>query len=410
MDWMGHPLVRAIVENLDDDAPRLVFADWLDEHDHASWAELIRVQCRIAGLDEAAVEVPVLRSREQQLLRGAHRPWEATMPRLDGLAWNSRHRQSTGFERGFPEWATWGSLRNWQAQLSRFWEETTINRLAIQLEPSRSVAEVFRLITGSDPRINRLRELDFRLTSGRMEHWVLDAMSEFGVLNQLEGLSITADGVNWDGLSRYLQSHSGVGLVGLSLKLREIAPSLLRVLGDPKRPEPWLLLRLDGRTDSPWELATLLHSPSVEGIHTLELSQEHVHPMILAALIESPRLARLEQLRVASDYWDLPSLRRLVASGMVRMVRHLQLRFHERSSEAVAALAQVTGQTRWLSLRLELGPMGDQAWRMIEESPAFANLRSLQIRTESPEPEREATLRNRFGNRLRWSVVQSRSA
>jgi uncharacterized protein (TIGR02996 family) len=40
--------LRAIVAHPDDDLPRLVAADWLDEHGQPSWAELIRVQCELA--------------------------------------------------------------------------------------------------------------------------------------------------------------------------------------------------------------------------------------------------------------------------------------------------------------------------------------------------------------------------
>jgi uncharacterized protein (TIGR02996 family) len=41
-------LLRAIVAAPDDDAPRLVYADWLDEHGEAARAEFIRLQCKLA--------------------------------------------------------------------------------------------------------------------------------------------------------------------------------------------------------------------------------------------------------------------------------------------------------------------------------------------------------------------------
>lgn len=44
------PFLRAIFANPDDDLPRLVFADWLDEHGDHAWAELIRIQCELARL------------------------------------------------------------------------------------------------------------------------------------------------------------------------------------------------------------------------------------------------------------------------------------------------------------------------------------------------------------------------
>jgi uncharacterized protein (TIGR02996 family) len=43
--------LRDIIASPDDDAPRLIYADWLDEHGAEARAELIRVQCERARLD-----------------------------------------------------------------------------------------------------------------------------------------------------------------------------------------------------------------------------------------------------------------------------------------------------------------------------------------------------------------------
>src|SRR5262245_30165079 len=43
--------LRTIAENPDDDAPRLVFSDWLEEHEHHERAEFIRLQIELAGMD-----------------------------------------------------------------------------------------------------------------------------------------------------------------------------------------------------------------------------------------------------------------------------------------------------------------------------------------------------------------------
>jgi uncharacterized protein (TIGR02996 family) len=69
--------IRAMWEHFDDDAPRLVYADWLEEHGDAVRAEFIRVQCELEPLrdrkgDERAVE---LRQREAQLLRRHRDQW-----------------------------------------------------------------------------------------------------------------------------------------------------------------------------------------------------------------------------------------------------------------------------------------------------------------------------------------------
>ena len=39
------PFLAAISANLDDDTPRLVFADWLQENGDEPRAEFIRIQC-----------------------------------------------------------------------------------------------------------------------------------------------------------------------------------------------------------------------------------------------------------------------------------------------------------------------------------------------------------------------------
>ena len=54
-------------ENPDDDAPRLIFADWLDEHGEARRAEFIRVQVELA---KAEMELPTLCRRDKELDNG----------------------------------------------------------------------------------------------------------------------------------------------------------------------------------------------------------------------------------------------------------------------------------------------------------------------------------------------------
>ena len=45
-------LWAAVCENPDDDAPRLVFADWLEEHGRTPWATFIRAQVQAARLPD----------------------------------------------------------------------------------------------------------------------------------------------------------------------------------------------------------------------------------------------------------------------------------------------------------------------------------------------------------------------
>jgi uncharacterized protein (TIGR02996 family) len=57
--------LRDIVEHPDDDTPRLIFADWLEEHGDPARGEFIRVQVQLAA---GSVSLR-LKQREQELLR-----------------------------------------------------------------------------------------------------------------------------------------------------------------------------------------------------------------------------------------------------------------------------------------------------------------------------------------------------
>jgi uncharacterized protein (TIGR02996 family) len=81
----GSQLLAAIVANPDEDTPRLVYADWLDENGLADRAEFIRVACRIIRLRPEAkrtnrtsaerVELAALEMRASDLLNTSIVEW-----------------------------------------------------------------------------------------------------------------------------------------------------------------------------------------------------------------------------------------------------------------------------------------------------------------------------------------------
>jgi uncharacterized protein (TIGR02996 family) len=58
-------ILRAIGQAPDDDAPRLVYADWLDECKEPARAELIRVQCELARLGTGTLRTDAERERQK---------------------------------------------------------------------------------------------------------------------------------------------------------------------------------------------------------------------------------------------------------------------------------------------------------------------------------------------------------
>src|SRR5262249_45999900 len=84
--------LHAILEAPDDDAPRLVYADWLDDHGDSDRAEFIRLQCALAKLPPDAPQRPAMRQREEELL--SLHSWEWAV----GFGWKVQEWQ---FVRGF---------------------------------------------------------------------------------------------------------------------------------------------------------------------------------------------------------------------------------------------------------------------------------------------------------------------
>src|SRR5262249_34394250 len=74
-DVMHERFLSDILAHPEDDAPRLVYADWLEENGQPERAEFIRLQIDLASLPEHDPRRPELRARERALLPGQEAEW-----------------------------------------------------------------------------------------------------------------------------------------------------------------------------------------------------------------------------------------------------------------------------------------------------------------------------------------------
>lgn len=159
------PFLRAIFATPDEDLPRLVFADWLDEHDDPAWAELIRVQCELNRLkvdrdrtDPAADE---LVEREERLLIRLND--QVSLDRFPNFGTVFPHVKPTLPLRGFrPP----GSIEASVAELS---DGVAFRRLACEKHPEWYGATRLKATTG---RITSPEPLQTILTGPVTEHVV----------------------------------------------------------------------------------------------------------------------------------------------------------------------------------------------------------------------------------------------
>lgn len=110
-------LIQTILDHPDEDGPRLIYADWLDEHDKPEPAEFIRVQCRInviqpeirsklfgkmIDLDPIVTERAKLRLRASELLDGHAWGWAGKALR-DAAPLGIHWQKFMEWRRGFVE-------------------------------------------------------------------------------------------------------------------------------------------------------------------------------------------------------------------------------------------------------------------------------------------------------------------
>jgi uncharacterized protein (TIGR02996 family) len=79
--------LQGIREAATEDTPRLIFADWLEEHGQADRAEFIRVQCRLAHMarmPETETQRLTLLRRAEELLRNHWQEWVGPIRKIVG--------------------------------------------------------------------------------------------------------------------------------------------------------------------------------------------------------------------------------------------------------------------------------------------------------------------------------------
>src|SRR5262249_54055324 len=99
-------LLKAIIADPDDDTSRLVYADWLDEHDQPNRAEFIRVQIGLARGTPSGPDYPDLVERWEEInARVSLRlsDWEPEWPAGVRFYGPMHDIDDADWHRGFPE-------------------------------------------------------------------------------------------------------------------------------------------------------------------------------------------------------------------------------------------------------------------------------------------------------------------
>jgi uncharacterized protein (TIGR02996 family) len=269
--------LQAVIENPDDDAPRLIYADWLEEHRRMELAEFIRIQCDLAAgrVEEGAKHEEAARRAKGFLARCAGQEWQAPLrEEADGSGFRPCFADTLGFHRGFAE----------NVLVRDSFSESIVTRLQRLLR--RAPVRYLEVSGGFS------EEEDFSILAPDM--------------TRLKGFMLTnVFNIDETGLERLLTSPHLAGLESLVVDFNHngttIDPDVFRaVVASPhwKRLTELSLHRVYAGLDDAAMLA-LARSASMAGLTHLDLADSEMQPATAKALAQSPYLNQLIELNLA---------------------------------------------------------------------------------------------------------------
>ncbi len=169
----GDALFRAICEQPEEDTPRLVYADWLEENGQPERAEFIRLQCEAWNLCPAYPTITEARTRASVLLKGHRDRWYAELPPLPRVQWGDL------FVRGFVDTAEVGRMDGIGATLDALFAAAPLRHLHVMSLQSGQLRALLAC-----PMLARLASLRLPGTLGDEQARLLNAARErFPVTN-----------------------------------------------------------------------------------------------------------------------------------------------------------------------------------------------------------------------------------
>jgi uncharacterized protein (TIGR02996 family) len=362
--------LQAIADEPDDDAVRLIYADWLDEHGDAPRAEFIRAQCGAETLPPGD-ERDALEDRAADLLAQHEGAW------LGPLA---AHLTEPEFRRGFVERA--GILSHHFLA-----DADALFRIA------PACCYRFGFAGFLDPLPKLLTEL---LTSPRLD-WVtgLDLRGEQVYVFHRVAHARTCGRVRYLDLSGTFSesNHSTIDLADLRflaanprfsrlrtlrLAFRKLGAAAAVVLASA--PKWTALTRLDLTCNPLGDdgVRALAASTALERLERLELSLTDFGHSGFQALLDSPHLPQLHQLDLSPGLGiDHEALGR---SRLLRRLTHLALERTGLDGEGLRRLALLSGPGRLTTLNLGENQFNVAALAALAAYPLGHSLRVLNLR------------------------------
>jgi uncharacterized protein (TIGR02996 family) len=366
--------VGAILESPEDDTPRLIYADWLEERGDPR-GEFIRIQCARAALPEWDRRAQVLARQEYVLLERHGAAWRAELPRLAGVNWEV-------FERGFVASVGADSFEALYRQANKIWQAAPVTYVWVSgksgkirldkrqaLPPLRSLTVTPRATLGLD----------------------VNQFANAPLLSSLRTLNLSNCHLGSPGWAPVFQSPHLTRLSALVLANNAVGYRDLRALAASPSLKALTGLNLHGRFGSSYEddgnigragVRVLAQAPSFSGLTTLDLGGNAVNKQAVRELLASRNLSRLGRLALDDNAIEAADLEAFAEARTLPRLTHLDLSRNQIGDQGLRALAS-SPLTDLVRLDLELCDLTAAGFQHLARSrplqELLENLRVLNL-------------------------------
>ncbi len=384
---MSHEAFQeAIFQEPDDDAVRLIYADWLDENGEPFWAEFIRVQCELATLTPASEDFVRLKEREEEMQmllpdQELAPPLEHMVDELD-LASGYSHSYRRGFPSTFylepyePDALTEAELHQICERLETVIVQSAIQGLELEDFQAKQLEILFQhrvmkrvndltvqwwdewvdeeddsladhaAVVASATNLSRLRSLKLETM---FTDDTLQALTHSPHMKNLESFEFTPSDVTPEGFEIFATSP-------MAKRLRSLTCGYTRLSGE----------QLEALTTVVWPQ-----------LYSLEMDW-NLTPEALQVLAKSQAFPNLVSLELRSNQMGLSEVEALCQNECWQL-RSLDLSYCELRSRDARLLARSPLVEQLRSLSLSSNRIGSQGLEALSKSPLLRELRQLDL-------------------------------
>jgi uncharacterized protein (TIGR02996 family) len=368
--------LREILAHPDDDAPRLIYADWLEKQGDNPRSKLIRVQCELASIPAFDPGRSKLEAIERQLLEHHGQRW---LPEwnAEGVKW----RLSRGFlevevnARAFLACAT-AILQEGPPTHVRFiWPQGGVSELAA----SRALAKIHSLSIGTagmaevllaSPQLHCLASLD--LSFLRVNSDILQAVAQSPYLTQLGSLKLQAN------KSIAMRSPTAT-VLGASHHLRALTA-----------------LDLQGQLIGDAGLDALIDANFWPRLTKINLSDNGISSRGARLLARSAYWGKLSSLGLSNNTLSADDVRAMVLDAVPARLSALHLAGCGIGDYGAWLVAESPGLARLVTLDLSDNCISNDGARALVASPYLPCLQTLILKQNSISESTRNTLQDRF--------------